>query len=218
MKINGYKLKSVLVVDDNPGVREAYAFALEELKLQPIFENGPLHRVPAAVRNLRRKADALVCDYHLRKKNYSRFNGDLFVAESYRSGVPGLLCTTYNDFDITVMRTNRRFIPGLVRADDLNPESITKAFTRCIDEHKGKFDPSRKPWRTLVRVEEVFREHDYCYVVIPGWNAEQKIRLLFDDVPPKLRQDAKAGTRFHAQVNIGAQKLEEIYLAGWEAS
>ena len=218
MQINGHNLKNVLVVDDNPSVRESYAFALEELNLQVIFETGPLRHLPAAVRTLRRKADALVCDYHLKKRNYSRFNGDLFVAESYKRGVPGLLCTTYNDFDITVMRTNRRFIPGLVIAGDLNPDSITKAFTRCIDEHNGKFDPSRKPWRTLVRIEEVFPHGDYCYVVIPGWNAEQKIRLLSNDLPPRLRHTVKAGTRLHAQVNIGAQRPEEIYLDGWEAA
>jgi CheY-like chemotaxis protein len=218
MQINGHAVQNVLVVDDSPYVREAYAFALEELHVNAIFESGPLGEIAMAVQALRRKADALVCDYHLRKRNYSVFDGDLFVAESYKSGVPALLCTTYNDFDITVMRTKRRFIPGLVKADDLNPNNIVKAFTRCIAEHKGDFDPSRKPWRTLVRIEEAFSDQDYCYVVIPGWNPEQKIRLLLEDLPAKLRQNPEAGTRVHALVNIGAQKPEEIYFDEWEAA
>ena len=218
MQINGHSVRKVLVVDDNPSVRETYAYAIEDLQLQPVYENGPLGSVAEALRVLRRKAEALVCDYHLRKKNYSRFDGDDLVVESYKIGFPSILCTSYNDFEVTLMRNKRRFIPALVKADDLSPEMIARAFGRCVDEHKGTFDPSRRPWRTLVRVEEVVPNEDYCYVVIPAWNAEQKIRLLFKDLPLKLRRGAKSGARFHAQVNIGAQKPEEIYFDAWEAA
>jgi hypothetical protein len=217
MQINGHRVRSVLVVDDNPSVRETYAYAIEDLRLQPVYEDGPLESVEGAIKMLMKKADALVCDYHLRKKNYSRFNGDDLVVESYKIGFPSILCTSYNDFEVTLMRQKRRFIPALVKADDLSPEMIAKAFTRCVDEHKGIFDPSRRPWRTLVRVEEVFASDEYCYVVIPAWSAERKIRLLLKDLPLRLRRGAKQGARFHAQVNVGTQKAEEIYFAAWEA-
>jgi hypothetical protein len=218
MQINGHNVRSVLVVDDNPSVRETYAYAIEDLRLQPVYEDGPLESVGGALTMLQRKADALVCDYHLRKRNYSRFNGDDLVVESYKIGFPSILCTSYNDFEITLMRHKRRFIPALVKADDLSPEMIARAFTRCVDEHKGTFDPSRRPWRTLVRVEEVFPNDEYCYVVIPAWNTESKIRLLFKDLPVKLRRTAKAGMRLHAKVNIGAEKPEEVYFDAWEAA
>ena len=218
MQINGYRVRRVLVVDDDPGVREVYEFALEELKLEAVFEAGPLRDVAVALRSLRRKADALVCDYHLRKRNYSLFDGDLFVAESYKRGVPGLLCTSYNDFDITLMRTKRRFIPSLVKAEEVNPDNIVRAFTRCIFEREGRFDPSRKPWRALVRVEEVVAEQEYCYVVVPAWRPEEKIRLFFDDLAPGVRGKLREGLRFHAEVNIGVDRTEELYFANWEAA
>ena len=216
MQINGHTVRNVLVVDDNPSVRETYAYAIEGLRLEPVYEDGPLESLDGALRRLRRKADALVCDYHLKKKNYSRFNGDDLVVGLYKLGFPSILCTSYNDFEITLMRQKRRYIPALVKAEGLSPEMIAMAFTRCIAEHKGTFEPTRRPWRTLVRVVEVFSSDEYCYVVIPAWNAESKIRLLFKDLPVKFRRSAKPGLRLHAQVNIGAEKPEEVFFDRWE--
>jgi CheY-like chemotaxis protein len=218
MQIDRLNVRRVLVVDDNPNVRETYAYAIEDMQLQPVYEDGPLRSVPETIASLRTKADALVCDYHLRKKNYSRFNGDDLVVETYRSGFPSILCTSYNDFDLTLMRQKRRFIPALVKAEELGPDMIAKAFLRCIAEKQGRFDPSRKPWRTLVRVEEVFPKEEYCYVVIPTWNADLKIRVLFCDLPTRCRNSVTSGMRMHAQVNIGAEKAEEIYFDAWEVA
>jgi hypothetical protein len=217
MQINGHTLNTVLVVDDDPDARGTYQYAIEDLKLTPVFEEGPLPDVDAALRSLSQKADSLICDYHLRKRNYSAFNGDLFVARSYQARVPGLLCTSYSDFEITLMRTTRRFIPNLVKSDEFGPESIIKAFTRCILENDGQFDPSRKPWRTLVRIEEIPMEVDYCYVVVPAWRTDEKIRLLSKDIPNDLRAQLVEGARFHAQVNLGVARTEELYFTGWEA-
>ena len=58
MQINGHNVRRVLVVDDNPSVRETYAYAIEDLQLQPVYEDGPLGSVAEALRRLRRKADA----------------------------------------------------------------------------------------------------------------------------------------------------------------
>lgn len=217
MQISGQTLTTVLVVDDDPGARESYEYALEDLKLKVIFEDGPLEDLVEALKALNSKADALICDYHLRKHNYSAFNGDVFVAESYRASVPGLLCTSYSDFDITLMRTRRRFIPNLVKSDEFGPEIIIKAFTRCVLENKGEFDPSRKPWRTLVRIEEVPPDVDYCYVVVPAWRPEEKVRVLCEDFDPVMPKQLREGARFHAEVNIGVGTTQELYLCKWEA-
>jgi CheY-like chemotaxis protein len=216
MQLEGREIKRALIVDDDPNVRDVYAFAVEELGIEPVFEDGPLLRLEDAIGNLRNKADALVCDYHLRKKNYSAFNGDLLVAESYKQAIPGLLCTSYTDFDVTLMRHRRRYIPGLIKPDDLTPATIVSAFRRCLRESLGKFDHSRRPWRTLIRIDEVPADERFFYVVVPGWKPDTKVRVYLDDLPDNFKPLIREGKRLHAAVNVGAEREEELFFEKWE--
>jgi hypothetical protein len=115
------------------------------------------------------------------------------------------------------MRSRRRFIPALLKPDELDPDNIARGFERCIQEFDGQYQPSRKPWRTLVRVEEVEPGEDYFYVIISGWNPRKKIRVSFDDLPNDIRSLVKLEKRFHAQVNVGAENHEDLYFDSWEA-
>ena len=216
LTINKRTINRVLVVDDNQAVRQDYGYAIEELGLEPVYETGPLRSLDELLKQMSGKADALVCDYHLRIKNFSQFNGDLLVASFNRERFPALLCTTYTDSDVTVMRSKRRFIPTLLKPATYNPETIRLGFERCICEGEGNFDPSRKPWRTLVRIAEIEEKGGYFYVIVPGWNADEKIRVYLDDVPGELRKLIKPSQRLHAQVNLGAEAPKEMYFSDWE--
>lgn len=216
LKIGNRTIKRVLIVDDEQSVRESYGDAIHDLGLEPVYERGPMKGIDQALANLRDIADALVCDLHLRIKNFSPFNGDLFVASSNREKVPALLCTNYTDSDITVMRSKRRYIPTLLKGDAFQPDAIRSGFERCIREGDGTFDPSRRPWRTLVRVADIEEERRYFYVVVPGWNVMQKIPVYFNDLPEALRGQIQPTARFHAQVNLGAERPEDLYFSDWE--
>jgi hypothetical protein len=209
-------ISRVVVIDDSPELRQQYEYPLEELGLDVVYEEGPLETVEKSIDLLRSKGDAIVCDYHLRKKNFSRENGDHLVALSNSTDLPALLCTTYTDSDITVMRSKRRFIPSLLKPATFIPELIVQGFERCVLEAKGKFEASRKPWRTLVRVADVDEAGKYFYAVVPGWDTDQKLRVYLDDIPSECQRIVKLGHRFHAIVNVGANSPDELYFTNWE--
>ena len=216
--INGATIRKVLVVDDDQEARGAFDYTLEELDIQPVRQDQELAGSAEDVLPLLRKqADALVSDYHLRKKgNYAHFEGDALVAAANAAHFPALLCTSYTDALLTVRRNLRRYIPALLTADDYNPHSFTEGIKLCVEEHKGLFDQTRKPWRSLVRVEDVEWESGYFHVVVPGWGADQKIPIALEELPENLRERIKPGYRLHAKVNRGALKPAELFFYEWE--
>jgi hypothetical protein len=211
-------ISRVLVVDDDANARQGYSYPIEELKRIPVLEPGRIEDLETFIETLQARADAVLCDYHLKKKNYAVFNGDVIVAACYRREIPAVLCTTYTDSDITLMRGKRRFIPALLKPDEVSPDSIALAWQTCIDEFAGQFQPDRKPIRTLIKVEEVVLEAEYLYVVIPSWNATSKVRLMFADLPKNIRALVEENRHFHAAVNIGTERPEDLFFESWESS
>ena len=208
----------VSIVDDDNEARDSYEDPVEELGLTVVQEVGPLNDLERFLEILPTRADGVLCDFHLRKKgNYANFNGDELVAACYRGCFPAVLCTSYTDVDIILMRSRRRFIPVLLKPRELDPDNIAKGFEQCLQEFDGLFQPSRRPWRTLVRVEEVEAEREYFYVIISGWSSREKIRISLDDLPDNFRPLVKSEKRFHAQVNVGAERHEDLYFDSWEA-
>lgn len=218
LKIANHSINRVIVVDDSIESRQAYEYSLEELGLEIVYEAGPLQTVEKSLGAMRANVDAIVCDYQLRKKNFSQFNGDDLVAFSYKEKLPALLCTTFTDSDITLMRSKRRYIPSLLKPATFVPDMIVQGFERCICEFEGKFEASRKPWRTLVRVADIDESRRYFYVVVPGWDTEQKIRVYFEDTPHNVAESVQLGQRFHAVANLGANSPDELYFTNWENS
>jgi CheY-like chemotaxis protein len=210
------EIRRVLIVDDDPEAREGYTYPVEELELAAITETGPIKDIAEFVKALRSRADAIICDYNLSQKSaYSDFKGDAVVAACYNAKIPSLLCTTFTDFDYTINRAHLRLIPAVLLTNSPQPEQIREGYGRCLREFAGVFDSTRKPWRTLVRVEDRDDEGAYCHVVVPGWNSSAKIRLYLKDLPDNLEHLMAPGSRFHAQVNIGAERASELYFVDW---
>ena len=124
-----------------------------------------------------------------------------------------MLCTTFTD--VTARRDYLRYIPALLKTSSPEPSVFIDAWARCLRELRGDFHPSRRPWRTLVRVEEV--DNGYLYAIVPAWDVRKKIRIDSDGIPDELRRQAQPGKRFHAEVNIGAESHEELFFVSWEA-
>lgn len=217
LRIGTRTLDRILVVDDDVNARQGYGYPIEDLGLTPIFQKKPLGELKIFMSGLRRKADAVFSDYRLRiQSGYARFDGDVLVAECYRKGIPAILCTTYTDVDSHLNRENLRYIPVLLRTNDPPPEVIRDGYAKCIDELKGNFLPSRKAWRTLIRVYDVDTSQHECHVVIPGRNLEEKITLRLNDLPSNIKDQVTPDKRFHAQVNLGAESFRELYFTNWE--
>lgn len=220
LQLVGKKIERITIVDDDANARQAYEFSVEDLGLEPLSKEGPLPQsIDSFLKQLLESSEALLCDYHLKTTVYANFDGDELVGRCYKKGFPAVLCTAYTDFDVTLMRSRRRFIPVLLKPDEVEPDAIARGLENCLNEFNNEFLPSRKPWRTLVRVEEVEEDSNqkYFYVVVPGWDTRKKIRLYFDDLPSTMHKVIKAGKRFHAQVNVGAEIDGDLYFDGWEA-
>ena len=211
------EIDRILIIDDDEEARKGFAYSIEDLGIIPVPEAGPITCLDRFVAELPRRAQAVMCDYRLKTTGqYSSFNGDELVAACYRQRVPGLLCTQYTDVATEMNRRLLRFIPALLRTSSPEPAAIRTSLRRCQDELHGVFHPSRKAWRTLVRVDDVSRDGGYCHVIVPGWNPHQAIRIYFEAIPRHVRRKLTSGLRVHAKVNIGAESFEDVYFDEWE--
>ena len=210
-------IESILVVDDDAETREGLCYSIEELEITPVLEEGPIKNLAQFVKQVPRRAQAVLCDYRLKTSGtYSSYGGDEVVAACYRSGIPGLLCTQYTDVVFEMNRRLRRFIPSLLNTSSPNPDDIRASLRACQEEFSGSYRPARRPWRALVRVHDAPAGEDYCHVIVPAWSADQAIRLYLEDLPDMIRPRMTTGARLHAKVNIGADSFEEVYFDEWE--
>jgi CheY-like chemotaxis protein len=214
------RIKRVSVVDDDPAARTGLEFAIKDAGLEAVQESGPLRTLEEFTVAATQHADAAVCDHHLRKKNYANFNGSEAVAHWYHRQFPAVLCTSLEGDLIDEIRPHRRFIPVVIKPSDADPDTVTHGFEVCLAEFDNKFLASRKPWRTLVRLDslEIDGQRQVAYFIIPGWNSSERIRLQLAHIPIQVRHKFKSQTRFHAAVNLGAETRDELYFSDWETS
>jgi len=87
-----------------------------------------------------------------------------------------------------------------------------------LKSDENRYSPDRRPWRTLVRIEEVNRnsEKPMVYAVIPGWEPDKVVRFPLVIFHQKQREIVVPGARFFAKVNIGASHHDELYFEDFE--
>jgi hypothetical protein len=216
--VAGKTIRDIEIIDDRDEVRESMAYAVEELRLNPIKYEGPIWDLDDFIRMTLNTTQAAICDHHLRVRDYSPVNGSEIVARLYQNKFPALLCTRWEAADINDMRPLRRYIPVLVSPDGLTPDTIIDGIRQCVDEFHGEFREERRPWRTLVRIEDIMRDDngDFFYFFVPAWDAQTGFRLPLLAIPEVLRKSGKSPHRLHALVNLGADSAEELFFDGWE--
>jgi hypothetical protein len=211
-------IQRIAIVDDDQKVREGYEYPVQELELTALPEVGPLPGLDAFIPGIQARADAAICDHHLRVKSYAPFDGAELVARCYRAFMPALLCTKWEDASLDEIRAVRRYIPVLLKPSELEPDSIKAGFVCCVEEFNGQFQPNRRSWRTLIRVEAVDSDgpRNDLYVVVPAWSPDAVIRLRKGDLSPEVQRAVEPGARLHAGVNLGAGHQSELYFEAWE--
>jgi len=217
LNILGQSIARVKIVDDDPTARKAMAFTVTDADFEPLPDDGPLPQLTKFVTLAKQSVDAVVCDHRL-KGQYARFNGAEAVAELYKVACPSVLCTRWSVADVDAIRPYIRYIPALISSDNVNPETIASGLARCIHEFRNDPVPSRKAWRTLVRVESVERslKPPLFYVAVSGWDSKEIIRLPLQLIPYKGRRLIKPGFRFFAKVNKGAELPEALFFTDFE--
>lgn len=218
LQVLGRTIDRVAIVDDESSARKSYELTVEDLSLTPVSQDGPLEGLNQFLERLLRVADAALCDHHLQVRTYAGFNGADLVAQCYRQSFPALLCTTWNRASLDEMRGLRRFIPVMLNPKMIEPDTIRSGFVRCMEEFREQFSVDRRPWRALVRVVEAKEAgvNSIVYVVVPSWDSREVVPIVRHTLPDVIQRLAKPGARFHAQVNLGAESYEELYLDQWE--
>jgi hypothetical protein len=215
--IDSHTLERISIVDDDKAVRDSYVMSVEELHLQAVNESGPLPHLDRFAQEVTQRADAAVSDFKLQVKNYAKFDGAQLVAHWFDLKFPALLCTKWDQASVDNMRRYRSRIPVLIRPTDLDADRIVEGLKVCVRELAGSPAPSRKVYRTLVRVEEVSNERiKYVYVVVPAWNPSEVVRMFLEDIPKAIRRKVKPEARLYATVNLGAESYEELFFHSWD--
>lgn len=221
VSLNGNEIQRVSVIDDDPTSRDGYSLFVEELAMEALKESGPFSSVTQCVERVLASAQAAISDFKLRVKNYATFNGAELVASLYEKRVPAILCTRFEWADIDQIRPYRARIPSLLRPDELDAESLPLALERCVQEFRSEFAQIRRPWKALIRIEDVQIEEgqgtsiDVC---VPSWNHNVMIRLRQSELPAWMHARLTQNERVYAEVNLGAERPEDLYFANWSES
>lgn len=210
--------ESVAIVDDHADARESFGYTVEDADLRPIPIEGAIGSLADSA-SLVRGADIVLSDYELRAKNYANFTGAELVAARQRAGQPAILCTKYEKPQIERIRPFRRWIPVLMAPDDLEPGSLLKAISKCRAELDGRFEPDRKPWRSLVRFVEADPESDgRFFVELPSWELGLMVPVHRAHLPVAVQSLIEPDFRCHAMVNLGSERYEDVYFDDWSLS
>jgi hypothetical protein len=176
-----------------------------------------LEPLEAFAQRITSRTQAALCDFKLRVKNYASFNGAELTARWYALGYPALLCTRWDKASVDEVRRYRAQIPVLIKPQDLDPDRIAAGLEVCVREFAGTRVPSRRVWRTMVRVEDVTDDTSrYVYLVVPGWEPNDVIGVPLADFPENVQPAVVPDARLYARVNLGAESYEDLFFDAWE--
>lgn len=218
-------INRVRLIDDNQKVRRGYRLPLMDLDVDAEEVSGPIADIGSLARSFDHQHDAVICDFNLKVSNYSSINGDEIVAGLYQRRVPAVLCTKYERHLPEDIRRRRRNIPIVISPEELSSETLAAGFLICVNEFADNFLPTRRPWKTLIRVEGGEENAAAGLIklnmIIPAW--DPKIGVTFDlqvgnnPALKHVREHLPKGEiiRLYAMVNLGAEQYEDLYVDSW---
>ena len=217
IQIADREIERVAIIDDDSESRESVRIIVEDLSLHPLVIDGPLESLDETwARLCKLRFDAVISDFHLRKQNYSHFNGDEIVSRCYKKKVPALLWSAVAKAIGEVPSDRKRNIAAFLPVESLDLEPIRAGFSKCVSEFNGKYMTDRKAYRTQIGVVERDNERKIVYLLLPGWNPGKRIPVSLSSVPEELRDELTPGKWYFAWANIGAKDSDEIFICGWE--
>ncbi|WP_155755128.1 hypothetical protein [Burkholderia stagnalis] len=221
--IEQHRIDKVALIDDDPEVRASYRLHVEDMDLSAEEIESPLGDVDAFITRMENTHTGIICDYHLKSTKYSSVDGDIIAARLYQNHFPVILCSRFEGISASV-RGLRRYIPVIIKAEDLSHLSVREAFEVCVGEFSGKFRPERKPYKTVIRVESatlLAGAEIQFGIVIPAWDPKKGVDItvksiendLFGDILKKIQSGSIE--RVSAQVNLGAETADDLFISEW---
>ena len=74
IEVHGRQIERALIVDDEQHARDAYEYVVEDMDLQPHQVTGPLDDLAGFIASIEPN-DAVLSDFHLRKRTYASWDG-----------------------------------------------------------------------------------------------------------------------------------------------
>ena len=201
----------VAVVDDDPHSRDVAAGWISEFGDEPVVfaeAEGTLDDWVAAIVSAR--CDAAFVDYRLSMLGYASFSGAQLASNLTCRNIGAVLLTTYRRDGIVDFPQYGRRIGFVLQKSQLDDESYGTALGTAIDLAAGKVLPDQEPFRTLVRVDSV--EGDNDFVIVPALSFGEGLRVSRSFLSASLGGDVAEGTRFLADVNIGARTADSVFV------
>ena len=204
------------VVDDDPSEAELYKYQIQEIGTKSIIFGESFKSLDDLVAKVSAaKVDAVICDHRLRPRNYATFHGAQAVARLFDSKIPALLISKYTRIDVeTEIRPLRAKIPVLLPKDEVGPESLVNSLIKCRSELTGTIPQSRRPHRTLVRIDEL--SGNLVVAFVPAWNPDEAVRFPVSIIPMQYQLTLKGDDRFFAHVNTDAEKADDLFFQKFE--
>lgn len=206
------QINRVCIIDDDDSSRDGLKYTVEDSDLEALPQNDGVTNVENFLLNIK-ETDAVVSDHHLRKKNYFPEDGAVVCSRCYDKHIPSILVTKWEQAGVHEIRKFRPKIPVIINPEDFNPDSLIQSLEICINEFKGTLIPTRKTWRTLIRIDDLDESH--FYVIIPSWNSNEVISIATAELDHVVASALKRGQRVHAYVNIEAEQSYELFFQDW---
>jgi len=218
----------VAVIDDDADYALSTAGIVEEACLIPtiISEAEAGFQCPRQLLDFVQASDcaAVVCDHRLKPKGLASFSGAEFVANAFDNRLPAVLLSTFAAVDSdTTIKLHRARIPSLIAREDLDPGKIMDGLQRSESELAGIVTPERRPWRTLVRIEDVSKqvEAPAADAIVHTWKPLEAVRFPLEVIEEKsirqyLMNNDSWPVRLFAEVNVGCDETNELFFRKFE--
>ena len=212
--------KSVAIIEDDQDHSNVLVFTLEDAGFNPKqIENKQYSEVSELVHIISNEADYAICDHRLTWNNYAQFSGAELVFDLYDRQIPSILTSNYTTIDInTKIRKYLINIPVLLHSDRCTEDEIVKGFDLCEKEFNNEVSTQRRPHKSLLLIEnvEMGLGEKLIEVFIPSLTFDERIQFPINMVQESLRESVLKGARLFAEINIGANKSDEVFLKNFE--
>lgn len=207
----------VAIVDDDADDAETAKLEISQAGFKGVVISGDRHfyRPEQLAEIIESQADAAICDHRLRPGGLADFDGAELAAKLFERKVPAVLITQYYmDSDVSIRRWRRK-VPVLLRRVDIDAVRIKEGLSRCEAEIRGELPRDRKPYESLVRVDDIRYEsgEEVIDAMVTNWDPHQAVRLPMSLVPTHLRGGLSSGMWLFAKVNVGAERPEDLYFS-----
>lgn len=217
--------ENVLVLDDDPGSREALVRTLQATDFNTLAPSGPFRTLEALCEFAKSEGVThLVTDHRLRERPFASFLGAAAAGALNVMKVAPILVTAYaqQDMDHNI-RPYLSAIPRIIQrhANAVDPRTLREALNASsLEVIEGRIPRSRRSYRSIVSVEKIVQHQKAgpreLRLMVRQWRKDVTVGFPAAALPAEIQQALEPGLLLIAQVNIEAEAPERLFLKTFE--